>query len=135
MIGHYLMFNRDCSDALELYAKAFNVQVADKQTYGDLPPNPAFPIPEEDKHLVLHSLLIVEGIELMCADSVVHCDYGDNMFVSITLKDLETLQKTWDILKEGGEVYMELAPQYFAAAHGSLRDKFGINWMLTASEG
>ena len=133
MIGHYLLFTRNCSEALELYAKAFGVQVVEKQTYGDLPPNPAFPIPEEDKDLVVQSLIVVEGIEIMCADNVDRCDFGDNMFISVTLKDLATLQKTWDVLQEGGEVYRELAPQHFAAAHGSLRDKFGINWMFTAT--
>lgn len=42
------------------------------------------------------------------------------------------VRKAWDVLKEGGEVYMELAPSFFAKAHGSLRDKYGINRMFTA---
>jgi PhnB protein len=54
------------------------------------------------------------------------------MYVSITIKDAAFVQKAWDILKQNGEIYMELAPSFFAALHGSLRDKFGINWMFTA---
>jgi PhnB protein len=36
------------------------------------------------------------------------------------------------MLKQEGEVYMDLAPSFFAKLHGSLRDKYGINWMFTA---
>lgn len=54
------------------------------------------------------------------------------MYVSITTKDAGFIQRAWDVLKQDGKVYMELAPSFFADLHGSLQDKFGINWMLTA---
>jgi len=128
------MFNRNCAEALEVYAEAFDAQITEKQTYGDMPPNPAFPIPEEKKNLVLHSRLVIEGMELMCADSSEGCSAGDNMFVSLTTKDEVLVQKAWGILKHDGKIYMELAPQFFAVAHGSLRDRFGVNWMFTVSK-
>ncbi|MDR0639362.1 MAG: hypothetical protein LBG27_10780 [Spirochaetaceae bacterium] len=55
MIGHYLMFNRNCMEALETYAKAFNAKIGEARRYGDMPPAPAFPIAESDKGLVLHA--------------------------------------------------------------------------------
>lgn len=132
MFSHYLMFNRNCAQALEVYTKAFGAEIAEKQTYGDMPPNPNFPIAEEDKALVLHARLRWNGTELMCADASARCETGDNMYVSITTQDLALVQKAWGILQEDGEIYMDLAPSFFAAAHGSLRDRFGINWMFTA---
>ena len=131
MLGHYLMFNRNCAEALEVYAKAFNVQVEEKQTYGDMPPNPNFPVADEDKGLVLHAKMNIGGTELMCADTKDRNQAGSNMYISVTTKDNALVQKAWDILKESGEIYMELAPSFFAVAHGSLRDRFGINWMFT----
>ncbi|KPU44634.1 hypothetical protein OXPF_17200 [Oxobacter pfennigii] len=56
---------------------------------------------------------------------------GNNMYVSITTKDEAFIQKAWDILKQDGEVYMEPTSSFFTTLHGSLRDKFGINWMFT----
>ncbi|MCL2352478.1 MAG: hypothetical protein FWC55_08110, partial [Firmicutes bacterium] len=56
---------------------------------------------------------------------------GENMYITMTTKDAAAVQKAWDTLKEGAEVYMDLAPTFFAALHGSLRDRFGINWMFT----
>ncbi len=132
MLGHYLMFNRNCAQALSFYEKAFDATVTEMQTYGQMPPNPAFPIAEEDRDLVLHAKLVLDGMELMCADSAGRSTAGDNMYVSLTTKDSAAVQKAWDMLKEGGELYMELQPSFFAALHGSLRDRFGINWMFTA---
>lgn len=132
MIGHYLMFNRNCAEAINLYEKAFGIKAKEIQKYGDMPPNFAFPISESDKQLVLHAKLQLDGMEIMCADSFEKNMRGNNMYVSITVKDQAFVQKAWDVLKQDGEVYMELTPSFFAALHGSLRDNFGINWMFTA---
>lgn len=132
MVGHYLLFNRNCAQAAAVYEKAFDAKVLEMQKYGDMPPNPQFPVPESDKELVLHSRLLIDGMELMCADSPQRSAGCDNMYVSITTKDEAYVRRAWDVLKEGGEVYMDLAPSFFATLHGSLQDRFGINWMFTA---
>ena len=134
MIGHYLMFNRNCAEALDVYAKAFDAKITEMQKYGDMPPNPAFPVAESDKDLVLHARLSMNGAELMCADSSEHSKNGTNMYVTVTTSDAALVKKAWDLLKDSGEIYMELAPSFFANLHGSLRDRFGINWMFTASK-
>lgn len=134
MLGHYLMFNRDCSEALGIYEKAFDAKISEMQKYGDMPPNPNFPIPEENKELVLHARIQLDGGEIMCADASERGQVGSNMYVSITTKDAAYIQKAWDVLKQDGEIYMELTPSFFAALHGSLRDRFGISWMFTATK-
>ncbi|ATW26821.1 VOC family protein [Candidatus Formimonas warabiya] len=132
MLGHYLMFNRNCMEAIKAYEKAFDAKTMEIQKYGEMPPNPAFAIPNSDKDLVLHARLQLDGMEIMCADSSGRSTPGDNMYVSITTKDMAFVQRAWDVLKQDGEIYMALAPSFFATLHGSLRDKFGINWMFTA---
>jgi PhnB protein len=134
MIGHYLMFNRNCSEALETYSKAFSAKIGEIQKYGDMPPNSEFPIAESDKGLVLHARLNINGTELMCADASELSAGGNNMYVTVTTPDTAIVQKAWDILKDGGKIYMELAPSFFANLHGSLQDRYGINWMFTASK-
>lgn len=133
MLGHYLMFNRNCAEALDVYVNAFDASISVKQTYGDMPPNADFPVSEADKGLVLHAQLVIDGSVLMCADSV-KVRAGNNMYVEYTTHDGAIVQKAWDMLKDGGEIYMELAPSFFAAAHGSLRDRFGVNWMFTVTK-
>ena len=132
MIGHYLLFDRNCGEAIKTYEKAFNGKVTEMRTYGDMPPNPDFPIPESDKGLVLHARLTLFDTEIMCADSSDKCISGNNMYVSVTTEDEASVDQAWAILKQEGKVYMDLAPSFFAKKHGSLQDKFGINWMFTA---
>lgn len=131
MIGHYLMFSGNCGEALDVYEKAFGVKVKGKMRYGDLPPDPNFTVTDDEKELILHSLLEVDGVQIMCADNREGCVMGDNMYVSVTTQDEVRMRAAWDTLKQGGKVYMKLAPSFFAKAHGSLRDRFGINWMFT----
>lgn len=132
MLGHYLMFNGNCVEALELYKAAFGAEIIEMQKYEDMPPNPNFPIADDMKNLVLHSRLNIDGAEIMCSDAHERSAAGSNMYVSITSKNETNIQKAWNALKKDGEIYMELSPSFFATLHGSLRDKFGINWMFTA---
>lgn len=132
MLGHYLMFNRNCAEALLVYEKAFDAKITEMQKYSAMPPNPNFPIPEEDKGLVLHARIQLDGGEIMCADASEPSGVGNNMYVSITTKDAALIQRAWNELKQDGEIYMELTASFFAVLHGSLRDRFGINWMFTA---
>lgn len=67
----------------------------------------------------------------MCADSEDRNQPGENMYVSVTTEDLNLVRNAWNLLKEDAVIYMDLTPTFFAELHGSLRDKFGVNWMFT----
>ena len=134
MIGHYLMFNNNCGEALEVYEKAFGAKVLHKQTYGDMPESPDFPVAEEEKGFVLNAQFEIAGAMLMASDVGQRAAHsGSNMYVTVTTEDKDLVMKAWEALKEGGEVINELQPTFFAELHGSLRDKFGIGWMFTAN--
>ncbi|MDR2895916.1 MAG: VOC family protein [Propionibacteriaceae bacterium] len=130
MFGHYLMFNGDCAEALKAYAAAWGAEISECRTYGDIP-NPGFPVPDEQRNRVLHARLTWQGGELLCADAGRTVQGGSNMYVSITLPDESAVRHAWGLLAEDATVYMELAPTFFATAHGSLQDRFGVNWMFT----
>lgn len=130
MISHYLVFNRNCEEALDAYAKAFNGEITEKQKYGDVP-DAGFDIDENDKNLIMHARMKFGNTEIMCADNPDNFHAGTNMFISIMTKDAEQIKNAWNILKQDAEIYMELAPTFFAEQHGSLQDKFGVNWMFT----
>lgn len=132
MLGHYLMFNGNCTEALETYKQALNAEVGEIRRYGDMPKNAAFPVSDDRENLVLHARLKIDGGEIMCADASELSGAGSNMYVSVTTPDSAYVRKAWDALKEGGEIYMELAPSFFAELHGSLKDRYGVNWMFTA---
>lgn len=131
MLGHYLMFNRNCEEALGVYEKAFNTKVITMQKYKDMPPNPNFPVAESDLNLVLHSRLVIDETEIMCADSGQAPIPGSNMYITLTSSNAEMIKQAWFTLKDSGKIYLELNPTFFAKLHGHLQDRFGINWMFT----
>jgi len=132
-LEHYLTFNRTCAEALAVYAAAFDGTITEKQTFGGVPGNPGFPVADEDKDLVLHSRLIIAGQTLMCSDSSRPVTPGSTMYISVGSDDEAMIRRAWAALADGGEIFMDLTPTFFAKAHGSLRDRFGINWMFTAT--
>ncbi|BCJ99141.1 VOC family protein [Anaerocolumna chitinilytica] len=131
MLGHYLMFNRNCEEALHLYEKAFDTKAGEVMKYKNMPQNPDFPIAENDKELVLHAKMVIDGTGIMCADSSQKPTSSNNMYITLTTSNEEMVRKAWDTLKEGGKIFMELSPTFFGKLHGQVQDKFGINWMFT----
>jgi PhnB protein len=131
MLGHYLMFNRNCEEALHLYEKAFDTETGAMMKYKDMPQNPDFPLAESDRELVLHSQIVIDGTGIMCADSTQNPAAGNNMYITLTTGNEEMVKKAWDMLKEGGKIFLELSPTFFGKLHGHVQDKFGVNWMFT----
>ncbi|PLR98483.1 VOC family protein [Bacillus sp. T33-2] len=132
MIKPYLMFNRECAEAIEFYREAFDGELLSIQRYGDIPSSPEFPIAEEDKELILHSeLKLTKAGSIFSSDG--KRDYPDSgrVSISVELDSEDQAQHAWNVLKEGGTVHMDLKPTFFAKLHGSLKDKFGVAWMFT----
>ncbi|WP_409293834.1 VOC family protein [Peribacillus sp. SCS-26] len=134
MIKPYLMFNRECEEAFTLYQTAFDGEILSLQKYGDMPPNPDFPINEDDRNLVLHSeLKLTETGLIMGSDSKRDPGNGGKVSISVELDSEDQAKKAWNALKDGGKVQMDLQPAFFAKLHGSVQDKFGVTWMFTVS--
>ena len=127
MFQHYLMFSGDCEEALKTYEKAFGGKVTFLCRYGD---TPGAEIPEEQKNLVMHANFYVGDACIMCADYPYKTTPGDNTFVMPPFKTIKEVKKAWDVLKEGATIIEDLSPSFFAEIYGTLRDKYGINWML-----
>ncbi len=134
MIKPYLMFNRKCEEAFTLYRKAFDGELMAMQKYSDMPPHPEFPVAESDKNLVMHAQLkLTENGYIMGSDSSSDIKQGQNVCISVELNSEEAAIKAWNMLKEDGNVHMDLQPTFFSKLHGSVKDTYGITWMFTVN--
>jgi PhnB protein len=132
MIKPYLMFNRECGEAFKMYQKAFDGEMMAMQKYGDMPPNPNFPVAERDKDLVLHAQLkLTDSGYIMGSDGNRDFQDGDKVSISVELDSEERAKNAWNVLREGGTIRMDLQPTFFAKLHGSVKDKYGVTWMFT----
>ena len=136
-IDVYLNFNGNCREAVEFYAKAFGVEKQQITSFGDMPPNPKFPLPEEAKNLVMHTRLILSGSKVMLSDVFPGMPFveGNNISLAIVSKNIEEIKAIFSKLKEGGIVNMDLQKTFWSKCYGNLTDKFGIKWQISHEKG
>ncbi|WP_394137843.1 VOC family protein [Cytobacillus oceanisediminis] len=131
-VNAYLNFNGNTREAVEFYAEVFETEKPEIMTFGDSPPNPEYPLPEEAKNLVMHTRLNICGSNVMFSDTFPGMPFtvGNNINLAIVIKDPDDLKKYFNKLKEGGTVGMELQETFWSKCYGQLTDKFGITWLF-----
>ena len=133
----YLNFNGNCREVVNFYAEVFGIENPKIMTFGEMPPNPEYPLPEEAKDLVMHSRLNISGSNVMFSDVFPGMPFieGNNITLAIVSKDLEEITSAFTKLKEGGKVVMELQETDWSKSYGQLTDKFGIIWQFNYDSG
>ncbi|OKP82419.1 hypothetical protein A3844_12940 [Paenibacillus helianthi] len=136
-INVYFNFNGNAREAVEFYATVFGTEPPQIMTFGEAPPDPSHPLPEEAKHLVMHAMMFIDGSPVMFSDVFPGMPYTEGNNINLTLMNADTGKiKAWyDKLKEGGTVIMELQETFWSKCYGSLKDKFGIIWQLSHEDG
>jgi PhnB protein len=132
----YINFNGNCREAVEFYSNVFKTEQPQIMTFGDTPPDPAFPLSEEDKKLIMHTFLIIEGSKVMFSDvpSGMPFVQGNNVSLTVLFDNTDTLKSIFNELKVGGTVIMELQETFWSKCYGFLTDKFGIGWQFSYGE-
>jgi PhnB protein len=128
----YIMLDGQASEAIEFYVKALDAKVLFKQTIGEGPGNPEFPLTIEDKQRVAHSVLQVGTTEMYVADLEPGqaCQLGNQVTICITTNEREQSKPIYDALLQDGQVIMPLQETYFSPAYGMVTDKFGVTFQI-----
>ena len=124
----YFVMNGNAREAIQLYETALGAQVLFSQTFGEMPANPDYPLPEEAKNLVSHATIKIGETEVMLSDTFPGQPHqsGNQVTICISTDDAEAVHKMFDALQQGGQVTMPLQETFFSPAYGQLIDKFGI---------
>ncbi|WP_197319868.1 VOC family protein [Saccharomonospora sp. NB11] len=126
-LNPYLTFSGNAREAMEFYRSVFGGDL-DLTTFGQFG---AADSPEADK--VMHAALETDhGFTLMGSDVPSDQDYtpGNNVTVSISGDDTETLRGYWAKLSEGATVLVPLEKQMWGDEFGMCVDRFGIPWLV-----
>lgn len=132
-VNVYLTFNGNCREAIAFYADVFTTEESHIMAFGDAPPNPEYPLPEEAKDLVMHARLEISGSLIMFSDTFPGSPFtvGNNISLSVVSNNEEELKSAFEKLKEGGTVTMELQETFWSKCYGQVQDKFGIHWQVS----
>lgn len=129
----YINFNGNCREAVEYFAQVFETEKPQIMTFGETPPNPEYPLPDEAKDLVMHTRLNINGSNVMFSDVFPGMPFveGNNISLALVTKNTDDIKSFFNKLKEGGKVGMELQETFWSKCYGSLKDKFGIEWQFS----
>jgi PhnB protein len=129
----YLFFNGRCEEALALYERAFGAQTESLSRFRDNPnPMPEGSLPAGWEDMVMHASLLIGDSRIMASDG-----RGDGpaefrgFALSVVVEPEERARAAFAVLAEGGHVDMPLSPTFFSPYFGMVRDRFGVQWMIT----
>jgi PhnB protein len=139
-VSTYLNFPRSTEEAFNFYRSVFGTEFqGNVMRFGDMPPVPGQPpVSEEDKNLIMHvSLPILGGHLLMGTDAPESMGFkvnqGNNVYINLSPDTRTETDRLFSALAEGGSVEMALGEQFWGDYYGSLRDRFGVQWMFNCS--
>ena len=140
--GTYLNFSRNTEEAFNFYKSVFGGDFVDGKInrFGEIPPQEGMPpIAEEDKNLVMHMALPILGGHLLMGSDAPESmgfkvNFGNNVYINIEPDTREETRQLFKALSDGGTVEMELQDMFWGDYFGSLKDKYGVQWMINCSE-
>jgi PhnB protein len=129
----YLFFSGDCRQAFTRYHEIFGGDLTILSN-SDAPDGAGMPgAPAE---LVMHAAVVLPGGGVLMGSDDPTGDGGPKRGVSVNVSvaDEAEAKRVYDALAEGGEAQMPLEPTFFSPAFGSLVDRFGISWLVGATD-
>jgi PhnB protein len=134
MLNPYLTFKDQAREAMEFYKSIIGGELK-IMTFGEGMPQGHEDAAEKD--LVMHADLNNGTINFFASDGGANhpVDVGNNMSMSLSGDDDETLTKYFEGLSADGKVTMPLEKAPWGDKFGMFTDKFGINWMVNISSG
>lgn len=131
-LNAYLKFNdKKCKEAMNFYHSILGGELL-LNTVGDSPM--ASEMPPESHSNIIHAQLKAPGILLFASDMMQDkAIIGDNVGLSLNYTDLEEQKKHFEMLSEGGEVFMPLEKAFWGDVFGSVTDKYGVEWMSNST--
>lgn len=130
----YLIMQGNAKEAIAFYTDALGAETLLVQAFGDMPQNPNFPIPEPVLDKIAHAHLRIGVSELMLFDNFPGSPYvqGNNITVCIMVPDAAKARAIFDALAEGGQVKQAMEETFFSPAYGTVTDRFGITFTVSA---
>jgi len=133
-INAYLNFPGRAEEAFLFYKSVFGGEFSSLVRFKDMP-MPGAKIPKEAEDKIMHLALPVGGDVLMASDALESMGQklvpGNNVYLSVHADGKAEADRIFGALAAGGAVEMALADQPWGDYWGSLKDKFGVLWMVS----
>ena len=133
IIQPYLFFNGTCEQAVAFYQKALGAQVQFTMRYNESPdaPPPGMVPPGWDNK-IMHTSFRIGETTVMASDGC-SADKAsfDSFSLSLSVGTEAEADRAFAALADGGQVKMPLTKTFWSPRFGMLKDRFGVNWMIS----
>jgi len=138
-VNVYLTFDGECEEAFELYRSVFGGDFASMGRFGEMPPDPNYPLDAAHMNRVMHVTLPIGGDTMLLGSDTLpgaspELTRGTNFSISVATESRDEADRTFAALAEGGTVVMPQEDTFWNAYFGMCRDRFGIQWMVDYTE-
>lgn len=127
VLNPYLSFAGTAREAMEFYQGVFGGSLT-LNTFGEAgAPDPSI------ANQIMHGRLVTDaGYTIMASDTPPGMSHnpGDNISISLSGEDADTLTGYWEKLSAGGTVSVPFEKQMWGDTFGACVDRFGIPWMV-----
>lgn len=127
----YVNYRGVCEEAFRHYERHLGGRITGIVRHGEQP-DPALPAEWAGK--VLHARIEIGGTVLMGAD-IPQAEPMRSAYLTLTFDAVDEAERAYDLLADGGQVFMPMAETPFAKRFAMLRDGFGTSWMLLCQPG
>ena len=129
----YLTFDGNAADAMTFYQSVLGGELT-LMRYGDMPDTSMVPDGMGDRvanaQLTLPNMVLMAS-DTMDGDTMGYPFQGNHGFdLQVAVDDVDDGRALFDALAEGGTVLMAFGEQFWSKGFGTLRDRFGIPWMV-----
>ena len=129
----YLIASGSAEEALALYARAFGGGTVALQRYRETD----YDVPPESRDAVAHAHFRgADGVELYVSDGFPGQRVAPSAAValSVTFDGAAAQRRSYDVLREGGEVTLGFSPTSVGSTLATVVDRFGVHWYLNREE-
>lgn len=132
-LNPYLNFGGNAEEAFNFYKSVFGGEFSSMVKFKDMPME-GVELGEADGDKIMHVGLPVGDGLLMASDALESLGQtvtpGNSSYISVHPDTKEEADRLFSALSEGAEVEMPIDDQMWGDYFGSLKDRFGIGWMV-----
>lgn len=132
-LNSYLNFNGNAEEVFNFYRSIFGGEFSSLVRFKDMPME-GFEVAEGDGDKLMHIGLPIGDDLLMASDALESLGQtviqGNNLHISVHPDSKEEADRIFGALSDGATIEMPMDDQAWGDYYGSLKDKFGICWMV-----
>jgi PhnB protein len=133
----YLNFAGNAEEAFVFYRSIFGGEFSAVVRFKDMPME-GVKIPRGDEDKIMHIALPIGKDDILMASDALESmgqrlAQGNNVYISVHPDTKEEAGRIFGALSPGGTIEMAIADQPWGDYYGSLKDKFGVLWMVNYS--